>query len=440
MPRVKDEPELSEFEKQRAANIAERDALLKKLALEAKSAGIFTKPPAPKSSSQTKKKPTQKRVKKEDEPPVPRRMSCRLRGLTADSEIAKRKAEEDYAAHKAAVEAKRLRVSGDLNLGDIVVGLGPGSTPRYQRTFGKEDVKNTTDKGLKALREKMSGLELWEPWEPNRIKITPERIYSMLFHPTESKPLVFAGDKVGNLGILDASQTPEENEEDEEDGYADPTITTIKPHSRTISAIYIHPSDSSKLYTASYDSSIRALDLEKSVATEAYAPASMSDDEPLSGVDMAPGDPHVLYFTTLDGYFGRHDVRAPNKSNPGGKSATSLYQLSEKKIGGFSLYPAQPHYIATASLDRTMKVWDLRQLSLKHPKPVAEHTSSLSVSHAAFNSRGQIATSSYDNTLKVYDLGAKGIKDWKPNHTLSDDLEPDTVIRHNCQTGKWVTM
>lgn len=265
----------------------------------------------------------------------------------------------------------------------------------------------------------------------------------MSFHPTESKPLIFAGDKLGNLGILDASQTPDTNVDNEEDEDPDPIITTIKPHSRTISALHIHPSDLSKLYTASYDSSIRALDLEKSIAIEAYAPASTSDDEPVSGVDMAPDDPHVLYFTTLDGFFGRHDMRMSGSNSPStrSKTATILYQLSEKKIGGFSLCPTQSHYFATASLDRTMKVWDLRHLSSKNPEPVGEHTSSLSVSHAAFNRKGQIATSSYDNTLKVYDLGAKDFWNWKPNHTLSEeDLEPNTVIRHNCQTGRWVTM
>lgn len=262
----------------------------------------------------------------------------------------------------------------------------------------------------------------------------------MTFHPTESKPLVFAGDKVGNLGILDASQSPPDSGDDDADD-PDPVITTVKPHARTISAMYIHPSDPSKLFTASYDSSIRALDLEKSVSTEAYAPASTDHDEGLSGVDMAPDDPHVLYFSTLDGFFGRHDTRIAGNAESSRKQNTDRFALSEKKIGGFSLCPTQPHYFATASLDRTMRLWDIRKLSAKNPTPVGEHASSLSVSHAAFNSRGQIATSSYDNSLKVYDLAAKGFQSWKPGHTLSEEqLKPDTVIRHNCQTGRWVTM
>lgn len=264
----------------------------------------------------------------------------------------------------------------------------------------------------------------------------------MSFHPTESKPLIFAGDKVGNLGLLDASQKPPENTEDEDDEDDDPVITTLKPHARTISAMHINPSNPSTLYTASYDSSIRAVDLEKSVAVETYAPESASDDEPLSGVDMAATDPNVLYFSTLNGIFGRHDIRTGSgtagKPESGG---TTLYPLSEKKIGGFSLYPSEPHYFATASLDRTMRVWDLRKLSKTNPTPVGEHGSRLSVSHAAFNSAGQVATSSYDDSVKIYDFKAKGIDSWKAGHKVPDEeMKPNTVVRHNCQTGRWVTM
>ncbi|EDN08801.1 conserved hypothetical protein [Histoplasma mississippiense (nom. inval.)] len=469
MPHTDTVPELSDFEKQRAANIAERDALLKKLTQEAQSSGLFTKGPSTKSSrlsTQSTKKKSTPRIKKENETPVPRRTSSRLAGLTADSEIAKRKAEEQYEAQKAVVQAKRMRVSGDLNVGDIIVGgqkwngslLFGGedaAPPRYVRTFGEEDIKKTTDKELKSLRERMSGLNLWEPWEPNRLKITPERIYSMAFHPTETKPLVFAGDKLGNLGIFDASQTrpvavktegDEDEDEDEDDPDPDPEITIIKPHARVISAMCLHPSTPSKLYTASYDGSIRALDLEKSVTTEAYAPASKSDEEAVSSIDMAPGDPHLLYFTTLEGFFFRHDTRMSGNGHPfydknTKRSSTDIFQLSEKKIGGFSLCPSQPHLFATASLDRFMRLWDIRHLSRKSPVPIGEHESKLSVSHAAFNSAGQVATTSYDNTVKIHDFGTKGFRSWKPGHTLSDDdMNPITTLRHNCQTGRWVTI
>lgn len=266
----------------------------------------------------------------------------------------------------------------------------------------------------------------------------------MAFHPSETKPLIFAGDKMGHLGVLDASQekptsaVKHEDDEDEEED-PDPILTTLKPHTRTISSMHIHPSNPTRLYTASYDSSIREMDLEKTTSVEKYAPASVSEDLPVSSLDMAPNDPHILYWTTLDGAFGRYDTRLA----PPSESNVDFWQLSDKKIGGFSLYQPHPHYFATASLDRTMRLWDLRNLSRDDPVSVGEHQSRLSVSHAAFNSAGQVATSSYDDSLKIYDFGARGIASWPAGHgkSLSDEqMKPDAVVRHNCQTGRWVTM
>ncbi|KAI9723634.1 MAG: hypothetical protein M1812_000934 [Candelaria pacifica] len=449
-------PELSEYEKERAANIAKNQALLRELQLNAASAGIAPKKPAPKSSSTNKshkRKAPAPKVKKEEF--VPRRTSSRIAGLTADSEVAKRKAEEEYVAVQEAARVKRQRVSGDLDLSDIVVAgkqwdksenflvdLVKGKP--YERTFGETEVKETGDKELRALRERMSGLELYDGFEPNRIKITPERIYSLGFHPIPNKPLIFAGDKLGNLGLFDASQrtsTPpvksETNDgvdsEDEEE--ASPTITAFKLHSRTISAFQFAPHDHNALYSASYDSSIRKLDLAKGVATEVYAPASKDDDEPLSGVEIAETDANTIYFSTLEGKFGRHDMRDPG--------STDIFQLSEKKIGGFSLHPLQPHLFATASLDRMLKIWDLRKINGKHewrhPALVGEHESALSVSHAAFNSAGQVATASYDNTIKIHDFSNSG--DWKAGTSLTEDqMAPSTIVKHNNQTGRWVTI
>jgi len=483
--------ELSDFEKQRLANIAERDALLKKLAQEAEQAGLYQKlasRPSANGAAQKKKRTAVKRVKKEEDL-QPRRTSSRLRGIVADSEVAKRKADEEYEATREAERAKRQRVSGDLGFGDIVVtgSLGRGSLlgtdillksapNQYERTFGDEEIRATTDKELKALRERMSGLQLWERWEPNRIKITPERVYCMAFHPTPVKPLVFAGDKMGNLGIVDASQggglevkreeedakeekrrsgkgmnlgntDPEESDEEEED--PDPVITTIKPHTRTISAVHAHPAQPERLYTASYDSSIRAVDLEKQITTELYGPSILDTDEPISGVDMPATDPRVIYFTTMTGALGRHDLRQE-------PVCTEFYQLSEKKIGGFSLHPAAPHYVATASLDRFLRLWDLRKVTKKLPFLVGEHESRLSVSHAEFNSVGQVATTSYDDTVKIHSFGVGGLSgskkggptespeamtSWKPGYEVpAAAVKPEVVLKASLQCGRWVTM
>ncbi|MCJ1308717.1 hypothetical protein MMC25_002371 [Agyrium rufum] len=459
--------DLSEYELQRQANIAERDALLKQLALDAAGAGLGPKPvvkkPASNGTRTHRKAPLAKRIKQEV---VPARKSSRLAGFTADSEVVKRKAEDDYTTAKEQERAKKQRVSGDLSLSDVVVSgkewdksqkfivdiINRGANP-YKRTFGEAEVQKTSDKELKAIREKMSGLELYDGWEPNQIKIVPERIYSMSFHPTPDKPLLFAGDKLGNLGIFDASQKPPKlemsNDDDNEDEprIPPPSITSFHLHTRTISAFQFSPVNPSYCYTSSYDSSIRLLDLAKSTSTEVYAPPSAMDDEPLSGIEIDPQSPHVLYFSRLDGYVGRIDTRASPKK-------ADIFQLSEKKIGGFSLHPRAPHILATASLDRYMRIWDTRKTEGKgdaaHFGLVGEHLSALSVSHAAFNSVGQVATASYDDTIKIHSFARTPLASLAPDtktkgnslehpRLTEQDMEPHS-IRHNNQTGRWVTI
>jgi WD40 repeat protein len=248
------------------------------------------------------------------------------------------------------------------------------------------------------------------------------------------------------LGVCDGGQKTAikeeevKQEEDEEEAETEgPAITTFKLHTRTICTFQFSPTDANTVYSASYDSSIRKLDLAKGVAVEVYAPADKSDDEPLSGVEMALNDPNLLYFSTLGGTFGRYDMRTAPQTSAG----LEIFQLSEKKIGGFSLHPQHPHFVATASLDRTLKIWDLRKMSGKDesrlPALVGEHESRLSVSHAAWNSAGQVATASYDDTVKIHDFSGCG--DWKVGTTLADEeMAPAAIIPHNNQTGRWVTM
>lgn len=459
--RVKKEAGLSDYEAQRQAKIAENNKLVAELKLNAASAGIApSKSSKPRHRSDGSHKKKEPRVKQE--PIRPTRVSSRLKGIVADSEVAKRKADEEAEVVREQERAKRLRKTDDQELGDMVVNgsidnwtlsgnwlrnVRPANP--HERTFDMDDVKKTPDKDLRALREQMSSLQLWEDVEPSRIKITPERIYAMGFHPTVDKPLVFAGDKLGNLGCFDGSQKAPapiktEDDEDDEDEEVDtkPNITTLKLHTRTISAIHFTPSQPEAIYTSSYDSSIRKFDLNTTRSTEVYGPESQDIDDPLSGISIPATDPNMLYFTTLNGGFGMHDTRQRTRT-----THDSLLQLSEKKIGGFSIHPLQPHLLATASLDRTLRLWDLRAIrgkgSARLPALLASHESKLSVSHAAFNAAGQIATSSYDDTIKIHDLPGAGAESAMPaaGQELPDgEFEPATVVPHNNQTGRWVTI
>jgi len=177
------------------------------------------------------------------------------------------------------------------------------------------------------------------------------------------------------------------------------------------------------------------MDLEKGTSVQVFAPSDPDMDLPISALDMPHSEPHMLYFSTLDGSVGRYDARAPGSEE--------IWSLSSHKIGGFSLHPLQRHLIATASLDRTLKIWDCRKITgkgdLRHPALLGEHESRLSVSHASWSAGGHIATSSYDDTIKIYDFSDAG--SWKPGHDISAKaMEPKHQVRHNNQTGRWVTI
>ncbi|KAM5341860.1 hypothetical protein ACJ41O_014891 [Fusarium nematophilum] len=444
MPAQKDDTPMSAFERRRLENIATNQKLLNSASVVAKKIAP-PKTPTPKTTP-SRAKTRSSTVKKE--PPRPTRQSSRLAGLEADDKTLKRKLEVEAEVAADQAKAKKLRVNGDLNLGDIAVegkkwlagvdglkGLVRGAQPGV-RTFTEDDVKETTDQELKGLRSRMGDLTLYEQWAPNDIKITPQRAYALGFHPTESKAIIFAGDKEGAMGVFDASQTaPEVDDDDEDAAIPDPVISAFKTHSRTITSFVFSSHESNSVYSSSYDSSIRKLDLEKQQSVQLWAPADSDEDLPISALDMADSEPNILYFSTLDGGVGRYDMRTSDDAE--------IWTLSQQKIGGFSIHPLQPHLLATASLDRTLKIWDLRKISgkgdLRHPALLGEHDSRLSVSHASWSAGGHLATSSYDDTIKIYDFS--DASSWKAGHDIgSNAMEPAHQVRHNNQTGRWVTI
>ncbi|KAI9779573.1 MAG: hypothetical protein M1816_003474 [Peltula sp. TS41687] len=125
-PSAKTEEE-NEYEAQRAANIAKNQALLRELQLNASKAGLgissksTAKSALSRASTDRSHNKKAAAVKKEKAEIAPRRTSSRLAGLQADSEVAKRKAEEEHAAIQEAARIKRQRISADLDLGDVVV-------------------------------------------------------------------------------------------------------------------------------------------------------------------------------------------------------------------------------------------------------------------------------------------------------------------------------
>lgn len=306
------------------------------------------------------------------------------------------------------------------------------------------------------------------------IKLAPQRIYTIAFHPTETKPVVFAGDKEGNVSVFDASQAGPKHgwdevveEEDEDDsGYIEPTVHTFQPHVRPVSSFALPFNNPNALLSSSYDGSIRMLDLDK--LTSVFV-AGLGDDDDLGGrdssisaIDVHADEPNLVWFTTQGAVLACHDMRT--KLGGGGRKSKPVrsWVVGSTKVGGFGLHPLRAHLAATASNDRTMRVWDLRatvrgffddkdvpvdECSLS-PGMLGMHESGYSVITATWSAGGAVATTCYDDHLRLFDL-SKDVDKWKYTtelgskpHYMDPDLpqiEPTRAIRHSCQTGRWVT-
>lgn len=89
------------------------------------------------------------------------------------------------------------------------------------------------------------------------VKLAHYRITAMMFHPSTTDRVIAAGDTNGNLGIWAPDASSDK-----------PMTTILRPHGKNISKILTPSNELQKLYSASYDGSVRSLDLNKLTTTE----------------------------------------------------------------------------------------------------------------------------------------------------------------------------
>lgn len=126
----------------------------------------------------------------------------------------------------------------------------------YDLIREKSSGENTT---LEKQRKEFDKLNIYERFDPLDIKIAEKRITSIAFHPAKEDRIVTAGDTEGNVGLwlVDGKS------------YDDaPLITMLRPHGKNISRLVFPTFSPEKLFSSSYDGSIRSLDLTKQVSTE----------------------------------------------------------------------------------------------------------------------------------------------------------------------------
>lgn len=483
------------LEELRRRNIQRNKNLLKSLNLDAINESIsrVTKPNGKISrrASSTQKKHGE----------APTRRSKRLASLS-DKELTQGSKEElvtmDASAERAE-ELRQTRLIGDYSLLDLVTERGLGMLKHEARIL-KIDAENnnllnesataandddddgskvdfarlqkigerysaetfydtigtilpTNDSTLHKCRKDFNSLKLNKRFDHQRIKLVHKRITSLLFHPAQNDRLVFAGDTNGTLGIwaVDESRTED-----------DPSIMMIKPHGRTISRVIEMPTFPTQIATVSYDGSARLMDIHKQRSFELFSLTNKVEEVlGISDMNIHFSTPQSIIVSTLEGQMYHHDTRTRGAMIKFQK----LLRLHDKKIGGISLNPNRDFQIATASLDRSLKIWDLRNISksnsrseivdgLRSPHLYGSFSSTLSVSNVDWNSSNRLVCNGYDNRINIFDLSGnhefyhdvnRWLKYYVPilegrGKDPSNNIRNIKSIDHNCQTGRWVSI
>jgi WD40 repeat protein len=313
-------------------------------------------------------------------------------------------------------------------------------------------------------------------------KVTPDRIYSIACHPCPDRILVAAGDKQGYLGLWNvnvnvnatsasASDTDANNAHDD---HGNNNVHLFRPHSRVINHLEWN-ANGSALYSVSYDSTVRRMDVETQTFAEVFA--AYDDSSPTtykqyagynidqghrfwtqSGTLLPGANDNGMWLCTSTGDILQLDLRCRTQSR-----LVQHVKVSDKKVNTISGHP-DGNLIATAGLDTTVKLWDVRKFCNSSTKSrqdnmatpwtptkaskamLAEIQCGKSVNSAYFSpqlsgnnhaSKSQLLVTKMSDAIDIYNTNDLVLLNSKGSTTPSSPT-PVQRIPHNNQTGRWL--
>ncbi|KAI9918986.1 hypothetical protein PsorP6_011792 [Peronosclerospora sorghi] len=309
--------------------------------------------------------------------------------------------------------------------------IGQRQAPRPSRS-SQLHVMETVDRESKAflgsITDKFDGDEVEEDCllededgieyslaDNDIVKAVQERIYSVAFLPRADHLVIACGDKVGHVALWTPST----------EANTEPSVSmaVYRPHSTPVSQL-VFP-DSSKLISSSFDGTVREFDLRAAASVVVY---DTNDGAGISSLALA-STPHCYYVSCDDGTVRWIDRRVQGQQS-------SKYQLHERKINTVHAHPHLGFCVATASLDRTVCLWDARMLAAKKPTPLVTLPHYRSVNCAYFSPRNGawMVTVGQDSYIDMFDTSSL-TSSAKAPISLPDSIR----VRHNNVTGRWLT-
>lgn len=214
--------------------------------------------------------------------------------------------------------------------------VSPSYTQRLQAALHVDSASLATDDVAKPPTELETLLRSMQI--RSHARVAQKRIYSMLYHPSLDKELVFTGDQEGVLGVWDCL-APAASDDEEEGAMPSGSSFALRLHARSaIGCLRMDPGSQDRLYSSSHDASLRVFSLSTGVSSEIWsAPEQVQLCEfdvlapqihaAAASATPAPQlDEHSVWVSDHRGGVLHLDLRSK-------APVVRRWQLSEKKVG-----------------------------------------------------------------------------------------------------------
>ncbi|XP_014872136.1 WD repeat-containing protein 76 [Poecilia latipinna] len=400
--RIKDEDELdqtndgglSAYELERLENIKKNQAFLSSINLLQAREDLH---------QTTRPKPSQRGLRPQSavKEALPPRKSLRLQNKPAEKLTLPKEPIDSLHPDLARILKKP---SGALHMNPINQE-GGFKLPPELRQLCSEDSKEEQMK--LDLKEYISALKSLKMREDDVVKVVKDRIFSAAFHPCSSSLLLAAGDKWGKIGLWNMGAE-----------WGDDGVLLFEPHSRPVGSMAFSRCHPNQLLSASYDGSLRCMDVEKAVFDDVY-----DIDDGLKTFAFMSHDCSTLLVGNWFGEVAIVDRRTP------GNSHESLHSLNTKAVRCVDVHPLQMQYFVAAE-SRTVGIYDCRYLKTQSKAVAHLNGHALTITSAYFSpcTGNRVLTSCLDNHIRIYDTSS-----------LTAETPLIKSISHDMQTGRWLS-
>lgn len=400
---------LSEYEKQIQQNIEERKKMFQELVGAAKDdfMNIIS------AENKEKKKAVQRGLKRKVDESIevtPLRMSLRSRKPLKEEFVSMKDEDERK------VNTPKNPKGGPFTLADAYLDQESVEDSKFiEEMIPLLEKEGELEKLPADQQDFLKLMRSFSIREEGVAKVTKSRIYSMAWHPSNSKLLIAACDRDGNIGFWDIDK-----HEDKHQG-----VRAFRVHKQPINCATFDKFNPMRLLTTSYDGYVRCLDMHSNVVDEVY---SIQRTKNTWTAYHAQKDPSTLIVSQSNGDVVVVDVRTkPGKV----ENVIHCFEMSARTV---SLHPQDDNLFMTCNRYGELGIFDMRYTSNNDDEladPVISFPKAPKGVHGAFFSpiTGQYALiTCTDDTLKLYDV-QKG----------KAEVECIKSISHNNFTGRWLT-